>query len=205
MKEQHHTYCGIILLAAGESSRLGRPKQLLVYKGLTLLQRMLSVAGESMAGPIVMVLGANAEMLQSQLEGNKARIFVNTNWEEGIGSSIRLGVSEIRKLDKDIDAVILMLCDQPFVHPVLLNNLIEAYEKTGKPIITCNYGETFGPPTFFHKTMFPALLQLEGDVGARSILKRHIDQVETIDFPEGDLDIDTQEDYEVLIKMNSEE
>jgi molybdenum cofactor cytidylyltransferase len=94
--------------------------------------------------------------------------------------------------------LILMVCDQPYVSAALLNDLLATHYNTGKPIVTSGYANTFGPPTFFHKSIFPELLQLKGDVGARNILKNHIEEVEVIAFPPGSLDIDSNEDYQKL-------
>ena len=93
-----------------------------------------------------------------------------------------------------------MVCDQPYVSSSLLNDLLKKQRETGKPIVTSNYGETIGPPAFFHKTFFPELLKLQGDTGARKIIEQNNDKVATVLFPEGSIDIDTEEDYEELIQ-----
>jgi molybdenum cofactor cytidylyltransferase len=192
---------GLILLAAGGSSRLGRPKQLLPYKGKTLLQYSLEKALASNAKNVVVVLGANAEALQREISNYPTYIVINEHWQEGMASSIRTGIKAIAEINPSIKGVILAVCDQPFMTTPLLNTLIETHQKTGKGIVTCTYDNTFGPPVFFHHTFFSALLKLEGDVGARSIVKQHADNVETVPFPEGTTDIDTERDYNA-IKQN---
>lgn len=189
---------GLILLAGGASARLGRPKQLLAYHGHTLLQHSLKEATVSQAQPIVVVLGANAETLQQEIQGLNARVVINTGWQEGMASSIRFGLKAITEIAPASEGVILMVCDQPFVTSDLINELIIAHRKTGKKIVACGYEDSFGPPVFFHQTLFEELLQLNGDIGARSILGQHTEMVEIIPFPQGAFDIDTEADYEQL-------
>jgi molybdenum cofactor cytidylyltransferase len=194
----------VILLAAGKSSRLGHPKQLLLYDGQTLLQHSLQVASASNANPIVVVLGAQADIIKKEIDQAEAHIVVNADWQEGMASSIRSGVKHLVQIFPSVEGAILMVCDQPYVTSSLLNDLIATHQNTGKPIVTCGYANTFGPPTLFHKSLFPELLQLKADVGARGILRQHTDQAEVILFPEGSLDIDTEADYQKLSKDKRE-
>jgi molybdenum cofactor cytidylyltransferase len=190
---------GIILLAAGGSSRLGQPKQLLEFKGKTLLEHSIQAALMSAAQPVVVVLGANADLVKKQLkEKNQVHTVVNTEWQAGMASSIQCGVKAFTDICPFAEGVILMVCDQPFVTPALLNELVEAHKKTGKPIIACSYENTFGPPVFFHHSLFPALLQLKGDVGARGVIRQYADDVDVIPFPQGSVDVDTEADYEKI-------
>jgi molybdenum cofactor cytidylyltransferase len=190
---------GIVLLAAGESIRLGRPKQLLPYRKQTLLNHCLQIARTSDGNPIVVVLGAQAETIKKEISGNDAQIVVNADWEEGMASSIRCGIKELVRIDPLVEGALLMVCDQPHVTSSLINNLLTTHRKTRRPIIACSYAETFGPPVLFHKTLFPELLKLNGDVGARSVIQQHAEAVEVIPFPEGALDVDTEADYEKII------
>ncbi len=190
---------GIILLAAGESSRFGEPKQLLPYAGQTLLQHGLQVANDSIAHPIIVVLGAHADIIKKEINSGSTQVVVNAEWQEGMASSIRCGITALVGISAFTEGAILMVCDQPYINSTLLNILIETHENSSKPIIACSYAETFGPPTLFHKSIFPELLQLKGDVGARSILLQHINEVEVVLFPEGNLDIDTKADYQKLV------
>ena len=121
---------GLIILAAGASSRLGTPKQNLIYQGQTLLQRAIHTALTSACcEKIVVVLGANEGVIRPNISDHQIHITYNPNWQEGIASSIRLGISELQKLEPNITAAILMVCDQPFVDPLLiyqLNNMVIA-------------------------------------------------------------------------------
>ena len=189
---------GIIMLAAGASARLGRPKQWLPYKNNTLLQHSVDAALASCAKAVVVVLGSGSETNQHEITGDKVQVVTNTEWKEGMASSIRCGIKKMRAIHPMADGGILMVCDQPFVTPALLNELVAAHQKTGKPVVACGYDDTFGPPVFFHHTLFDELLQLKGDIGARRVVRQHADLAEIIPFPEGRFDVDTEKDYERL-------
>ena len=193
------TNIGLILLAAGESSRLGRPKQLLLFNGKTFLQHTIQVAKASNAQQIIVVLGAHADSIEKETEGIDVRIVKNSEWEEGMASSIRCGVKAFTEITSEAQGVILMVCDQPFVTASLLNELINAHQTTGKSIVACSYENTFGPPALFHRSLFEELLQLKGDVGARGIVRQHTEDVEVIPFPKGIYDVDTETDYEKIM------
>jgi molybdenum cofactor cytidylyltransferase len=193
---------GVILLAAGSSSRLGQPKQLLLYDDQSLLQHSIQAASASHAQPIIVVLGAEADRIKKEIQDFTVHVVVNADWEEGMASSIRHGIKELDKIHPLAEGVILMVCDQPFVTTSLLNDLMTAHQNTGKPIVTCSYADTYGPPALFHKSLFPELLGLKGDVGARSIVREHADEVEVVLFPEGNVDVDTEADYQKLLQGN---
>jgi molybdenum cofactor cytidylyltransferase len=195
---------GVILLAGGASKRLGRPKQLLTVGNETLLQRGIRTAHASNASPVIAVLGANADEMKDKMLADTI-VVVNENWSEGMASSIRCGINALLQTDPSVEGAVLMMCDQPYVDSRVLNNLIAAYQICGKPIIASSYNNTFGPPALFQKTLFPELLQLHGDTGARSVIKQHADEVEVISFPKGEIDIDTEADYENLYKLMSEQ
>ena len=190
---------GIVVLAAGESSRMGRPKQLLPHGDLTLLQHSIQVAHGTDVKTIVVVLGAHADSMTNDFD-SKSVFVTNSNWKEGMASSIQLGIKSLLNKNPGVEGAILMVCDQPYVNSLLLNTLIETYESTGKQIVASGYDNTFGPPVFFHKLFFPELLQLKGDVGAKSVIKKHERQAEIVLFPEGSIDIDTDADYQKLLK-----
>ena len=187
---------GIIILAAGPSSRLGLPKQNLIYKGETLLQRAINVASASSCDIVIVVLGANDDVVAPTAENKKTTIVKNLEWQEGMASSIRAGVDTIQHLAPEITSAILMLCDQPFANTALLDQLIQ--KKQAKGIVACAYNDAIGPPVLFDKKYFDELLLLKGQEGAKKLLLKHPDDVETIPFPLGSVDIDTMEDYEKL-------
>jgi molybdenum cofactor cytidylyltransferase len=123
---------------------------------------------------------------------------VNAEWKEGMAASIRCGLKAFAEISPAAEGVILMVCDQPFVTASILNDLITAHQKTGKPVVACGYEDTFGPPVFFHHSLFEELLQLKGDMGARGVVRQHADAVEVVPFPDGTIDVDTKNDYERL-------
>ena len=191
---------GIILLAAGQSARLGKPKQLLNYKGKTLLAHSLQIAIETQLQPIVTVLGANLDTLKQSIEPTNTNIVINQEWSEGMASSIRCGIEELLKIAPSRAGVIIMVCDQPYVTAKLLTDLVEKHEDSSKPIIASRYNNNIGTPALFDKTIFALLLSLKGDSGAKKIMKSNPDWVETVNFPFGEIDIDTSLDYELLMK-----
>lgn len=189
---------GIIILAAGESSRLGSPKQLLSFSGSTLLQHAIEVAAASKASSVVVVLGANADVIMQQLKKTTAAVVVNDAWKEGMASSIRYGLRTLIEMKPQTEAVVFMVADQPFVTTELVNNLPDVYRKEQHSIVASEYGTTFGTPVLFAKRYFPELIKLTGDVGAKSLVRKYISEAAFVSFPEGDIDIDTVEDLEKL-------
>ncbi|MCC9136951.1 NTP transferase domain-containing protein [Pontibacter silvestris] len=189
---------GIIVLAAGASTRLGEPKQKVQFQGKSLLQHAVQVALNSDGKPVVVVLGANAEAVRPEVAQEPVQLIINPEWQEGMSASIRTGLSALQKMHAGVTGVILMLCDQPFVEPAILNKLIEANYATGKGIIACAYNKTLGAPVFFDKAFFPDLLSLKGQEGAKKLLFKHANAVASIPFPQGSIDIDTPADYALL-------
>jgi molybdenum cofactor cytidylyltransferase len=189
---------GIIILAAGNSSRLGQPKQQLPFKGGNLLQHATQVAIDSDCKPVVVVLGAAAAANRQSLENYPVHLAENTNWLEGMASSIKTGVTKLKELSPEVDGVILMVCDQPFVTPHLLRQLKKKWQQSGKGIVACSYAGTIGTPALFGLDYFKDLLALEGQEGAKKILMAQQAFLSLIPFPLGQVDIDTPEDYNKL-------
>lgn len=189
---------GIIILAAGASSRLGEPKQNLVYKGRSLLQNSIDAALGSACRPVIVVLGANEKLIRPNIQTHDIQIFCNLGWQEGMSSSIRFGVQNLLQLNPHIKQVILMVCDQPFVNSGLLNMLIAKQAETGKSIIASSYNEILGTPVLFSRALFIELQKLEGQQGAKKLFSKYKNLLTTISFPSGGTDIDTIEDYQSL-------
>ena len=187
-----------IILAAGESSRLGKPKQNLVFRGQTLLERAFDSAQRSKCNSVIVVLGANSDKIKP-ITG--ITTLYNKDWQEGMASSIRTAMHEINK-DLLVDRVIVMLCDQPFVSAVLLNALIDKQIETGRPIVACTYNGATGVPVLFDRTLFAELFSLQGQEGAKKILNAHTNELAAVPFELGSIDIDTPGDYENLIKLS---
>jgi molybdenum cofactor cytidylyltransferase len=192
--------CGIVVLAAGASGRMEKPKQLLKYNGDSLLKQVVQKALELNAGPVIVVLGANADLVRKEIENENITAVTNAEWKQGMASSMVKGLDTLLKIAPLTDAVIFMMCDQPFISVSLLKDLIAMQQATAKSIVGSNYGNTIGPPTLFCKNLFPELLKLRGDTGARKIIQQHTNEVATVYFPAGSIDIDTAADYESLLK-----
>lgn len=192
---------GIIILAAGNSSRLGKPKQLLKFQGKSLVQRAIETATKTNAQGSVLILGANLELILTDIRNSKVNVVINKNWKEGMASGMQKGLEYMEKKLAP-DQVIMMLCDQPFVNSDLLNSLIEKQKETGKGIVACQYNDILGVPVLFTKMYFKELGTLKGSEGAKKVLYSHQDDLAQVEFPEGAIDIDTLEDYEKLTKEN---
>lgn len=194
-----------IILAAGASRRMGQSKQLLAYRGQTLLSHVAQCAIASPCNPVIVILGANAEKIAPEIDQVSLKLLKNNYWKEGISSSIRYGVIYIQEQCLNINAVVFLTCDQPFISAKLIEQLIAAHHLTNKPIIASQYGETLGIPALFDRTFFSALMKLQGDRGAKRIIQQYPDLVNQIDFPQGKIDLDTLEDYQQLISEIAQE
>jgi molybdenum cofactor cytidylyltransferase len=192
--------CAIVVLAAGMSSRLGSPKQLLVYKGKSLLQHSVNIALETSMRPVVIVTGSKSDTMKEQMKGLKIEIIDNEGWQEGIASSLRCGLAAVQKIRPGTDGIIFMVCDQPHVTKLLLDYLLRVQHETGLPVVASRYADSLGTPALFHQSFFAELMALKGDTGARKLIKQHEELVATVPFPEGIIDIDTKDDYEVLLQ-----
>lgn len=188
---------GLIILAAGSSSRLGKPKQNLVFQGNTLLQRTVKSALAADCQQVLVILGANSAVIEPTIKNEPILITHNPDWEEGMASSIRYGLIALLKNHPNMQAVILMLCDQPFADTSIINQLIQA-AANNKHLVASAYNGTIGPPALFNKTHFNELLTLKGNEGAKKLLLKYADEVHTVPFPLGMIDIDTIGDYERL-------
>ena len=193
-----NTETAIIILAAGQSSRLGQPKQLLPFKGKSLLLHMIQIA-KKVSENVLVITGADSSRIEYDIKNADAKIVFNEEWEEGMASSIRRGLSVLKNEWPYLKSAIFMVCDQPFVTTDLLKNLIKENEITGKSIVASAYSEIAGTPVLFDQSIFSELMDLTGDIGARKIILKHKDRLATVDFPLGNVDMDTPEDYKKLL------
>ena len=193
-----------LILAAGSSSRLGSPKQLVTYKGEILISKITQLA-LNVTNHVLVVLGANETLIQPRLselvQENQERltIKVNTHWNEGIGKSISFGIKEIAG---ESDAVLILLCDQPLVNEAILQKMLQVFANSEKTIVACKYANQFGVPILFDKKYFEVLMALEGDKGAKVILNNYLDEIVAVDFPEGIYDIDTEDDIKTVSALH---
>lgn len=184
----------ILILAAGTSSRMGKPKQLLPYKHTTLLGWAIEQAQTSKADEVVCVLGANAQDIERSIKDYKLKIIYNPNYKEGLSSSILSGIKELQHFN----TTLIMLADQPNVTSSYLNKLLDASCKNPKVVIASGYGDSAGVPAVFPKKYYPELLQLKGDKGARCLLNRLTPRPIIINTSEKLEDIDTLSDYQTI-------
>lgn len=198
MRNLRYYGIGIVILAAGRSSRLGTPKQLLLYKGDTLLNNAIKTACEINEESTVVVLaaGRQAKLLEKDIN---VRTQYNFQYKDGIASSIRCGVKYLKYSRRPIQYIILMTCDQPHVDVAHLSALIAKQEETGAKIVASLYEGRKGIPALFERKLFPELLSLEGDTGAKHIIEKYEADTAVVPFPLGAIDIDTEEAYQALI------
>lgn len=190
-----------IVLAAGASTRLGRPKQLLrlpAFGGETLIDHVIGLAQAAGADPIFVVLGAHADEIQQQSQLPDCTVLRNEFWAEGMASSVRVGIAAIIKKIPAASRAIFLVCDQPGLTAEHLRQLLAAHMTSPDSIAASRYAGRPGVPAVFPRALFPALLQLKGDRGARSIFEQSGVEIHTIEFPQGEWDIDSPEDLERL-------
>jgi molybdenum cofactor cytidylyltransferase len=186
---------GLIILAAGASTRMGSPKQLLKFGERSLIQHVVTNGLRSKCFPIIVVLGASKELLKPELENYPVFVAINDQWEEGMASSIGRGLEMMLEVYANVEAVIIMLCDQPFVKTTLINKMINEYRRTSKPVIASFYNGTAGVPALFSHALFKGLSELRGSEGAKKLIAQYTADLLLVPFPEGAVDIDTPEDY----------
>ena len=196
------SFVGAILLAAGGSTRLGRPKQLLAYRGRTLLRHAAEQALASRARPVVVVLGADEARCQQELAGLAATDVVsvpNPDWAVGMGSSIRTGVTALMGHAPDVRGAIILLCDQPLVTAEVLDTLIARHVEAPAATIAAHYAGEPGVPALFPRARFGELAQLDGASGAKRLLRAtEASPLVTVPCPGAAIDVDTLADYEAL-------
>jgi len=191
----------MLILGAGNSSRLGRPKQLLEIKNSTLINHTINEALKISCQARVLVLGAYNEKIKENLTHEDVVIVHNNNWETGMASSIQVGLNYLIE-HYDPDQVLILLCDQPFINQKLMEQLIDLKRKEQKGIVGSSYGGTVGVPVLFDRKYFPDLLALKGKEGAKKLVKKFGDDVGSISFPKGNIDIDTESDFKAYQEEN---
>lgn len=194
---------GAVVLAAGASTRMGTPKQLLRYEGETLLRRAALAALGAGCRPVVVVTGAHAARAGEELRGLDVLEVENGLWETGMASSVRAGLGAVE--GSDADAVVFVLCDQPHVTSEIIAALIDAHRATGRRVVAAEYGEGFGVPALFGRSLFDELMRLEGQAGAKQVIKSHAREAHFLAFPEGETDVDTPEDFARLLGLKATE
>jgi molybdenum cofactor cytidylyltransferase len=191
----HRFPVGAVILAAGSASRMGRVKQLLPYRGRTLIEHAIEQAHRAGFAPVVVVLGAQAEAVGQVVSTTLGTPVLNANWASGMGSSIAAGVAGILELAPKIAAIAVLLADQPYVLASHLADMSRVFEAGSAPILAASYAGTLGVPALFHQAVFDKLRNLKPDAGARALLRGGADQVHSFELPEAATDIDTPEEF----------
>ena len=203
MEEKKNLRIGAVILAAGMSSRMGEAKQLLRLGNNTLLGHAVENVRGSRVDEIVLVLGHEADMIKERVEIENLKIVINENYRQGIGSSLRVGLSA---LSSGIDAALIVLADQPFVRPATLDRLIDQYEESKAQIAIPTYRGFRGNPVLLDHSVFSEVMALNGDIGCRAIFGNHLEGI--VKAPVEDvgilLDLDSKDDFQKLQHFGAE-
>ena len=189
----------ILILAAGNSSRMGTPKQLLKIKNTTLLEHTLNCAIESRVESIAVVLGADSYRIQKSIPGSNVTVIVNQDWRTGMGSSIKLGLKKILSQNINTQATIILVCDQPTLKAGHINKMVEMYLLKSPFAVASSYKDVFGVPVLFDRTLFSHLLTIEDHKGAKEITANLRERLILVPLAGGEIDLDTMEDYQQFI------
>lgn len=190
--------CAAVVLAAGASIRLGQAKQLIEVEGESLLRRTTRLAVEAGCAPVVVVLGFEAERMRAELAGLGVETVENVEWRAGMGSSLRCGVFSLARGEAGPDNLLLLVCDQARLTVEHLRALLARHAGGGSAITASQYAGRAGVPAVFAAALAQELLECGGDRGAREVIRRDPERVQTIEWPEGAIDVDGPEDLLTL-------
>lgn len=186
-----------VILAAGASRRLGRSKQLLLWRGKPFIYHVARTALDAGLAPTVVVTGAEADDVRAALEGVPVEIVHNPHWAEGQSTSVRAG---LQALPPQATAAVFLLADQPHIPVELVRALVERHAQARSPIVAPMIEGKRGNPVLFDRAVFPDLMSLQGDAGGRQVFSRYPTANVLWNDPRPLLDVDTLEDYERLLK-----
>lgn len=194
----------VLILAAGAASRMQQAKMLLPFASGNILSHIVAEARAVKPDCICLVTGYYHDEILSKVNTAGLYLVQNANWETGMASSIKTGLEALMKKHPDLASVLIAVSDQPYVSHEIFENMIRLQQETKKGIVAAKYGSVTGTPVLFDQKYFSSLLQLQGDRGAKTILQKHPEDMVTVDFPQGAIDIDTPEDYERLCLQTKE-
>ena len=198
-EEQGGGWSSGLILAAGGSSRMGSPKQLLPVHGRPLLELVVAQACTSQLDEVLVVLGGNAALIKERVDFGRARTVVNRDFRSGMSSSLRLGLAS---LARESGRSVIILGDQPGTSSSLLDQLLDLQRATGLPAAALRLNGILHPPVVLERSLWPELVSLEGDVGCRALIRARPELVAALPMPGWDshpVDIDTPEDYRRLV------
>jgi len=188
----------IIILAAGASERMGRPKQLLPFRGESLIMHVVSEARDALQLPPVVVTGKYDALIRQELQATDTEVVFNRDWQSGMASSIKTGVEHVWS-QPGLENILIVLSDQPFVSAALFKAIFTKRQLTSLEMIASRYADgTLGTPVLFARNLWNDLMHLEGHEGARNIVRSQPERAGTVDFPQGGVDIDTMDDFKNL-------
>jgi molybdenum cofactor cytidylyltransferase len=192
------SHVAALILAAGSSSRMGRPKQLLDWGGRPLVRVAAETALAARLDPLLVVVGGAQAEVEAALADLPLRLVANPSYAAGQSTSLRVGIAA---LGPEVAAVVVLLGDQPFMTPPIVERLVAAWQSSGATIVAPSYAGQRGNPVLFDRAVFPELLAIEGDQGARAVLAADPARVTLVAFddPRPLADVDTPEDYQRLI------
>ena len=189
-------------MAAGGSSRMGTPKQLLPWKSTTLIENVMSNVLQLESSKLIVVLGANSEQITPKIESYPIEVIYNPNWKKGLGNSISFGANYIKN-NYQTDGILIVLADQPLIHSSYLKKMIGEIEPNRQQIIATKYPNAkLGVPALFDASYLEELSTIDGDKGAKILLEKYSDQLISTQFETNIFDVDTEEDYKRLMDFN---
>ena len=193
-----------IILAAGQSRRMGRLKQLLPLAGKPLLQHAIDNARASNVDEVLLVLGHGTATIRQSLDLTDVLVVENPHYLDGMHTSLYAG---IRALPPDCEAFVMLLGDQPYVLPAYIDAVIGTFRREGGPIVAAFYRGERGHPVLFARPLFEEMLAKLGEGGARRLIAAHAAEVQRAEIaaPRPDVDVDTPQDYERLVSGASDE
>ncbi len=194
----------VLILAAGAASRMQQAKMLLPFASANILSHIVAEARAIKPDSICLVTGYYHNEILSKVNTAGLDVVQNENWKNGMASSIKIGLEALMKKHSDLRSVLITVSDQPYVSRAVFAGMISLQQETKKGIVAARYGSVTGTPVLFNQKYFSNLLQLVGDKGAKTILQQYPDDMVTVDFPQGAIDIDTPEDYERLCLQTKE-
>lgn len=188
-----------LVLAAGLSSRMGRNKLLLEVARETLIRRVVRTVIEAGLDPVLVVVGHERELVESALQGLPCRFVANSDYREGLRTSLQTGLRHVASEAPEATAAVVVLGDMPFVDREMIEAILLRYRERHAPIVASRYGPVTAPPILYDGSLFPELLALEGKFCAKRVVRQHEAEAVMIDWPEARLrDVDVPEDYELV-------
>lgn len=183
-----------MVLAAGRGTRMGRQKQTLPIDGKPMLARVLETLSKSEVDKVIVVLGARAAEVRRKVKFEKETVIVNRAFGGGIAGSLKAGLASV---GPSADAALIVLGDQPFLSPLTVDRMIAAYRNSRASLVVPVYHSVRGNPVLFDRSLFPEVMSISGDTGARRVVKRHEDQMLQVEVADEGvtLDIDTPSDF----------